>query len=916
MKIQLMVSFVLSLLVALSAPAQELSAKTPKKKYIDLNNLRYSNRAQCAVDSETPTSSAFLILDGFNAGKLGNSVARLLAMDEASSVNDSMRDFRLTTTHLTLSIVEKLLKGQLPLLPLNIKDNPQALRYTELVKNCSDKVYCKDIESYLAQIWKISSQSGINPDSSEWTYVDNFSQSNFLRASASKPTSCYYLKKFSPLQGHLQNTELNAKTLESIAKAVLEKDKYLTSCYDISTGLDSRNAALQIDLGVNGKTWKTQGFDFWNSVKIYLSWAWRNAPEMDAMSARFGTIFRSLALEESMMLIPNGCQSISPPSCDSEFLSVNSLRELAKVSPTGEHNANVPGPVANELLDKGARSVNNDFLGTMSYGTAGEWVANFRKNYVQARGGMKSRFLTAVQTLNIIEDAYSADEIFQLILPLAKNTDASPALRNELFYLCTEARLAGDRRLDFLKSDIDRMSELSAMLKANTGTQRELLTHIQYFDALSPALVGACDELEKAKFWNVKDYVVNKSGFEAWAKELLSIPMHAEDAAYRPLVLNNSPLLVWDPKSTAEGNVICASGIDCARKVLKAMVDLYAVSTYVDAFLPVSPTAPTPSLFNPYAELKACKVYDPWFQQNRVRKRFAWDLANTVLFGWNALPIYIDVDYSAPKVTSFNQLVKDGVIKFDPNIEKSQMQTALVADFGPLLGAPCAIAVAPNANKGFNFLAFNGISVNYCDAADKKTGEVKKPNDIQRTPTEAHSYCGGCALNFVTVASAASSASSVITGGFNPFKFAIYMFRSFYRFATGMEDNVNIPRNHTVNLNYVTETYQKFYGSIPKECVDPLSLGLKCFQTICEAKAVEYFEQKFGATVKSIIIENVENDGNGKVAWIKSDYCDGSIALRFSCEGHAKLGEENFTPATTSGNMWGATSSCRRALNN
>ncbi|QDK37256.1 hypothetical protein [Bdellovibrio sp. NC01] len=860
-----------------------------------LNNLRITNRAQCALDSDIPTDSAFMILDGYNAGKLGNSLAKNMGLDEASMSSDMMKEFRLSVSHLTLTIVNKLLTGKLPLLPMNLKD-AKLLRYKSLADKCGDKVYCSDISNFLSQAWALSEQSGITSKSPEWKSLDNITTANFMSDLGARRVGCYYLKRFSPLQGQLQNSTIDAAALQEMAVAYLEKEKYITSCYDQDETLDSRNVALQIDLKTGDQdNWNAKGFDFWNSVKIYLSWAWRNTQVPNQMSQRFGEVFKSLALEESMMFIPNGCKSITKPGCDMEHLSLNNLRELAKQDQSQNNtSAQVPQSPEKTALERGARGVNNDFLNTRGYMTASEWVDNFRKNFVATRGSIKNRLQSSVQFMNVMTDTMNAATLAEYVKPLALASNQTSIQRDELYYLCTEIRLAGDKRLDFMKTDIDNIGGLKNMTKALDNSKYTIQDFVGYFDTLSKTVLPLCDQLEKTNMWQAANYTVNKQGFNQWAKEVLNIvPEQTQGAdatvpAYTPQIYGGSALLVWNADlGNQSGNIICASGIDCARGVVKALVDLYAVSQYADAYLPVSSTAASPDVFNPYSELKACKMYDPWYQTKRANRVFMADLASTALFGWNFMPIYIDADYTPPKVTSFQRLLKDGVIKFDPNIEKSKMVASVVADFGPLTGAPCAVSIAPNA-KEFNFLAFDGITVNYCDARTKTGATSSGANNITYDPNKTRSYCGGCSLNFVGVASGV--ASSTAATSFNPIKMGVYLFRAVYRFVTAKKDPVNVPKAFNVDLAKVADTYRR-YGTIPKDCVDQLGQGLKCFQDICSAKAADYFERLTGGKVTEITIQDAtqsnerqfNNNSYSRRAWVKSDLCQGETIFNFYC---------------------------------
>ncbi|UXR65713.1 hypothetical protein EZJ49_05555 [Bdellovibrio bacteriovorus] len=885
---------------------------------LPLNKLKISNRAQCAVDSQKPTASIFLLLDGYNAGKAAHTLAKNIGADADQMSLESMREFRLASSAMLTDIMNRLLTGQLPLLPMNIKSEPLKV-YASLLKSCTGKVYCEALNSYLGKIWQVSNRR-LAGENILWSTIDNFTTDNVLTYKGANHISCSYVKRFSALQGHLHTPTIDRLGLQEMAQAWVERSKYITHCMDADPNLDSRNSVVQLDVKTGDPDeWNQKGFDFWNSVKIYLSWAWRNSNLPAKSSPRFAEMFRSVALEESLMLVPNGCGSVTKPECDGETLSMNSLRELAAPnSKDTEHIVPVPEGPEKGLIEKGPRSVNDDFLGTQSFESASEWLANFRKNYVQARGSMKNRLQTSVQFLNMLSDSMKPAQLTEFVKPLAFSKEISSGHRDELYYLCTELRLAGDKRIDFLKSDIDQISQLSVMNKAFEGSDKTPQDVVNYFDELSRGVLPFCDALETTNTWNIKDYIVNKAGFQDWAKQLLSISDPATTTTEIKPLAYGPPLLVWNAtQGNIEGNVICMSGIDCARKAIRAMVDLHAVAKYAEAFLPVSSTVNSPDVFNPYSELAACKIYDPWFVTKRNNRRLMADLASTALFGWNFLPLYVDVDFTAPKVTSFNQLVQNGVIKFDPNIQKSKMEASLIADFGPLLGAPCAVSIAPTSAKNFDFYAFKGISVNYCDI--KSRGQVVGDSDGSLNPREPKSraYCGGCSLNFVGVASgvAVSSASSGLS--LNPIKLGVYLFRAVHRFLTGKKDKVNIPQTFEVDLAKTAEVYKK-YGTIPEKCVSMLGQGYSCHEDICEAKAAEFFERYTHGKIHSISTHDAEQDPKTGLparsayrrSWIRSSVCDGDITLSFTCSGNG----ENFKTQKRRGGLYGVSKDCRNFL--
>ncbi|MFN7455598.1 MAG: hypothetical protein ACK5RO_13195 [Pseudobdellovibrionaceae bacterium] len=875
---------------------------------LDINPLRMTNRAQCAIDSDYPTQSAFSIVDGFNSGRLSHALAKNIGQDPSLLTFEAMTDFRLSVAGLQMQIAEKLLNGELPLLPHNVSEEGKAipLKYQRAVVSCKSEVFCEDMKNYVSEIWKQSSLPKENRTQA-LTRVDNFSPQAFLPNSLEARVNCLLLKKFSPLQSHLHGTELNAAGLQNLAEAVINQANHITSCTDTSSEIDSRNTALQIDIRANPEAWNKVGFDFWNSLKIYFSWAWRNSEELKKWSPKYYRLFRSIDIEESLLLIPNGCKSIQQPKCDSETLSLNAIRELAKNNNQANEFDHLVGKgPEKELISKGARSVNDDFLGTLSYEKASEWVSHFRKNFIEQRWLMRNKIFNGNHHLTLLSKTYTAEQLVSFARSYLLSTPITPALRDEAAYMCLEWQLSSDNRLDFLNTDIRRVSELDSMIRQNSAHGLSVENQVQYYRSLGSAMKPLCEELETKQFFNASGYQTNWVGLENWAKEMTSKSVQVpEGMAFVPSVPATGAFLTFGSDQIP----LCVNPIECTRKAFKAAVDLHAAAQYAEAFLPTKDQVSSPDVFNPYAELKACKIYDPWFVTNRTRKVFLADLANTALFGWNPLPIYMDLNWTAPRVTSFNQLVQEGKLKFDPNVEKSKMQKALLADFGPWLGTPCAVQISPAGETPFDFYAFNGIALNYCKVNKGRDGVAERPDDIRTSEPKDSSYCGGCSLNFVGVAS--SAAAKVDTPSFNPLKFGVYLFRAVYRFVKGMKDGVNVPRSYIVDVNQVTETYLRLGKKIPESCVEPLSLGLSCFYDTCGSKTAKYLKEKYNITPLNVYIRDIDDmvsrTANKEVTF-KIPGCKHEYSIDVTCSGrqthHFRVNERSlFEPRSCRGRL-------------
>ena len=209
--------------------------------------------------------------------------------------------------------------------------------------------------------------------------------------------------------------------------------------------------------------------------------------------------------------------------------------------------------------------------------------------------------------------------------------------------------------------------------------------------------------------------------------------------------------------------------------------------------------------------------------------------------------IYGRLDLSPGRVTSFNQLVEDGRISYDNRYEKSKITASLVADFGPLLGVPCAVAISGTPNNPYDQYRFAGVSVGACNSVDDNNLNVRTASDIDPNARNVHSECISCQLNFESVVSSLTSASSQVGPTF-------FLFRAVFRLYKGLKDPDNIPRSWETNPNYVSETYRRFGGVIPKKCVKSLRKGKRCLANSCEIKVAKKVTDSLRGTIEEISV--------------------------------------------------------------
>jgi hypothetical protein len=862
-----------------------------------MNPLRFTNRAQCAVDAENPTLSTFLILDSYNARKMIHNYAVSSSLSKPESlVSQAAKDYRLAITHNTLSVMRRILQGRLPLLPTDLSNSVgRAPKYKKLIAECSAKSSCPPLDQYLHQVWQASEINDMPTRLSRFSLIDDFEISDFFprakEAGRSTLLSCYLIKDFSALQSHLAKNQVGSQEIEQIAKAWLNKNDYITDCYDQSDQISNLSAVLQIEIDAKASLWDKVGFDFWNSTKIISTWAWRRAGLIGDMSPAFHRLFRAIALEESMMLIPNGCKSITPQRCDETTLTENSIREFAKIEPTHQdHSTLLPIGPEQILLKQKPPAVNEDILGIASEKSAADWVLRFRKQFTSARGISKNRIQTSLQILQRLSATVSSEVIkkgFERLLGLSR--EKNEIARINLYHSCQELRLSLDPRFNFYYQNIKETFEspgLTQLMQSRTQTPSALFNYLR---SLTEVVLPICDLAANERLTEPPQQPDVKAGFRPWAQEALfpEKSVKNSDPGLLESQLRDKPLALWNAsEGIVANNTLCYDESDCLRTVVESAISINAAMKYASAFQN-SKSINSGSLFNPYAELAACKIYDPWMKTKKAYEDLFVGLINTALFGWNNTPIYIDVQRTLPKVTSLKKLVESGQVRFAPQIQESEIQATLFADFGPLIGVPCSLTITnqpktPDINPYF----FAGISLNYCDSKSEMTNRAYDAQNVQPDPQKNRGFCGACTLSFVSTESTANFYSG---SPIAPVKFGIHLFRTISNFISTRKDSVNIPKQMTVEPRYAAHVLQTF-GSIPESCVQQLGKGLSCYGNTCAARAAHAFEAAIGISVqRSLVFEQSPDSTNPSrfYAYLRTPQCDGEFRVPVICRNEA-----------------------------
>jgi len=847
---------------------------------LNINPLRYTNRAQCAIDSNSPTKSAFVILDTISPGKSFYRLAKQLGVNEAELVGSGVNTVRKSILSLISLTAKRILNGELPIIKANLND----LKNQELVDafdDCENNLKCSKKNKMLRLIWESSK--------SELISNTKFGHSDFLSLSSGPKLSCYYVKQFSAIQGHLMSSSPTAKGANTLGETMNKNSEYMVSCDKLPLDIDLKVANYQVEfVNIDNKTWDKVGFDVWNSLKIYLSWAFRNSKEIQKISSPYSSIVKSINLEEIMLFFSNGCKSIDNPSCDSKTLNLNSLRAFSQMSDEKEvfktdmMNQVVEGVEAS-VVSQSIINVNDDLLNMGKTGDAVSWAQNFRDNFTKTRGFHKLKFINAINKLNLIKGNLSI-EALEYEIQKTSNLPVTNITRSELYYMCSEFKIAADEKFSFLNADLSLLAEDNPLdqLSHRIGGDK-IKNYFSYYKTLAKSVLNICDGLQSNKYWGAS-FEVNRDGFTSWYKEHTTDVVFSNKMNINSSTLSElSPILTFAPKgmSSKRSEVVCVDGSNCARHLLDSIVDLYSNLKYADSLLPGTEIA-SPNMVNPYSEKLACKIYDPWKKKKDVISNFFGDLSRAALFGLLPSPVYISSDVKDKKVVKLKTLLENGQIKFDQIYDEKKVRNSFIADMGPLLGVPCAVSISNDRFNPLRYYRFNGISVGTCHERSENNTTVNSSTDMSSTSEEG-SRCFSCSINLETVAGVAASIEPITRS-------AYFLIRGVWNLVKGMRDPYDIPRSWSLDVNQVHNTYKK-YGLVNNFCLKKLLNGTSCMGNSCESAIVDSASKYLKGSIDGTYATRLRGDG-----YLKLTTCDEPVRVLLSGNrGRICSGNNNMT---------------------
>lgn len=805
--------------------------------------LQISNAPQCAADMSQPTQSVFLAVSFRDTALVLKELAPQIQKDPVTFIKNGNRVFKIKLNLLTEKIIRGLDSGLLPF------------------------VQKKD-DASVQQAW------------ARFNETPSYALRNL------EEIKCYQVNDINSYYSHLFIRGVNQSTLTELAKQYKDGKSRINGCTieNIEANTDFY-PVFNYDLKLkDSKKWQQAGFDFWTSFKIYLSWAWRNDLRQDLLSVDpqaqvYQKIFKSIPIEEQVVLLSNGCKSLTRPECNSDFLSSTELRTLFTLDRKKLDLTSSTLEMRDNIMD------NNDGVDQKAQqqlalkSAENEWVRSFQKSYLGFTQAHKDKLYEANKLMSSLTAQVGIRKFNEdLLVSLQDKTQYE-----NLYYMCSEARLLGQEKpLSIFKFDLDFIkqqgSKLNQMLKFGL-TVEEM---VALYENISPQLTQICGQFDQSlrEGGLVEE---NWTRYRNWYKNYLSrykiLKVYLEEDEQNAVQLPD-----LGPKNYVQG--LCANAVDCARNVIEGVVNINKVLLHSKTFFRAEfVQAP---LFNERAEKVACNLYDPWEAGRLNHKKLMADIGSSLLFGWTSLPIYLDVNFKPKELVSMSKMIEDGHVRFDTEFDKKQLQKSLSLNFGSFFNVPCSIQLSQTKRfepgQQATPFVFNGLSVSACKA--QKHDQISSPqqqiDSFKKTPETDQSVCGQCSISFAQVA------PIIAKNSFAPIRFLIRLAESLMRFNAAKNDDTINPRQFNINTKYLVETFDK-YKMIPEQCVPMLTRGLRCQSNMCEALAVREFELKTGLEVDSVSLgENREAStfDTYDQAYFKVKGCKKEISVPINCQGN------------------------------
>ena len=844
-------------------------------------NMDISNTNQCAQQSQAATPSIYMFIDGYIPGRGSLNAAIQTKENLSIAVKSSWGQFHQATTGLTMKILNGLSTKEL-------KTLSQA-EINQWSQSCLNQNCGLDIDKY-------------------W---------NSFEARSAKTSKAFCHEIIQPIPSMFSTTMQKKDELEKIALSYLEAEKYLRTCDQIPAQKEGPDALYKFSTGLDSEQ---ISFEYWESFKIYSSWAWRQSNYLDKVVPEYSQVFKSLTIEDAIVMIPEGCYSVKKPECGTDDLSeahlrtmgdnklfrltakgtANDLRESSLVHPTEWSTKDTEidpetGKSHTVLVDpRHSRITNTD---------------NYRSFLLNM---MDSRIRTssiADNSLAFLQTLFNQRTPEALIFDFNRtrfriNENSDDNLEMEL--MCAEVLAMREKNLSFFAKEMSSTQGIFSNLKRLNFPGQFPQELVNKAFATLDQILPICSELTKANAINPKKYAdANKLKMGLWYQRLSASTLDTSLVGIPTPPAGDSRAKKY-LYSAGEG--LCVSEVQCLRQMMESVADLYSISMYANSIFGTGP-ARNNRVSENFGVAVACGKYDPWYEAQHRRKKLLLDVASSLVQAVLPIPFYIELDPRRPEVMSFKERIETGQIKFAPEMTPTNYDITTYLDFGPLTHTPCALSLGLGGKEQANssqVYAFTGVTGTMC-SKERKSQQISasaENSGLSEKNVEGKSICGSCTYQFAPIKNSAAYFENIRYWGAG-----IRLFQGVLKFFASKKD-VDMPQSFEINPEAVAETYKKYNG-IPAECVWELHHGVRCMKNLCVSSTVSRIEKMTGQKVKDAsLYSNPVTEGRSsteKQIWMKLESCDGEIGVTVTCD-------DNDSVASFSKNKVQTYGSCRGVL--
>ncbi len=820
-------------------------------------NLEISNTNQCAQQSQKAASSIYLFIDGYIPGRAALNAAGQLNEALADSAYQSWGQFHRAASGLTMKILNGLATGDL-----------------------------KTLSQAEINLWSPSClhERCANDVAQNWSRYENLEK---------KSAKAFCHEAIQPLPSMFATHMQKKEELEKIALSYLEAEKYIRTCDNIPEKRQTPDGLYKFSTGLDSKS---ISFEFWESYKIYFSWTWRNSNYLDSAAPNYSKVFKALTLEDSLVMIPEGCYSLKKPECGTDDLSeshlrtmgdnklfrltakgtAETLRDTAIVHPTKwlekltQFDVASGKPVDILVDPRAARTIEVDnYRG---------YLLNTMDSRVRT-AAIADASLTFLQTLL---NQRNPEQLVMDVQAVLNKTEKTPEDLQEFDVMCAEVFSIKEKDISFFASELDRSKGIFANLKSLNfpGLPPQVLID-QSLSALDQ-LLPICREVAKANSITPAKYLnANKLKMGIWYQRLSS---NALDTSVVGLPTPPPQDVRSKKYLLSSGQGLCANEMQCIRMMMESIADLYAVALYSNSLFGTGPGR-SHRMSENFSNAVTCGKYDPWYEAQHRQKKLFLDVASAVAQAALPIPFYIEIDQRRPEVMSFKDRVDSGQIKFAPEMTPTKYDATAYLDFGPITGTSCAISLGLKGQQApsSKLYAFTGVSGSLCSKErDSKSLSVSMgTGGVTERNVDGKAICGSCTYQFAPIRNSESYLKNVRYWGAG-----LRIFQGVLKFFASKK-SLDMPRSFTINPQAVAETYSKYNG-IPNECVWELHHGARCMKNLCVSSAVGQFERMTGQKVKDANVYSAQEESGGlaikKQIWMKLESCEGEVAVTATCE--------------------------------